>query len=233
MQSFFRLLALCALLLPIHAYAQGNVLGLPAVPQTPIAEPQPAASGAGPKPGASAAAAQPQVTDADIKSVLNGGVIMASSYTSTLATVRITTNTPYKGDARRKQALTAARLVQRDVRVACGKQCKPASMPAPKILPDGKLQFDMVIDGLARALSNDDMMGLLLGRPLPVVAAGPGAAASAAAKPIPAVSSARAAAPAVVAAPVVRDPPALPVAPDPTVVSSSVQSTVNAAESAK
>lgn len=201
MRPFFHFLALCAVLLPLHAFSQPNVLGLPAVPQTPLPESPPAGGAASPKAGASAA--QPQVSDSDMKAVLNGGVTMASSYTSTLATVRVTTHTLYQGDALRKQALSAARLVQRDLRLACGKQCKPSSMGAPKLLPDGKLQFDLVIDGLPRALNNDDMMNLLLGRPLVVAAA--------TAKPSPQVAPpARAAASAAAGVPVAREPSSMP-----------------------
>ncbi|MGA8515822.1 MAG: hypothetical protein WB821_13745 [Burkholderiaceae bacterium] len=223
MKPFFCIVALITSVWAHSAFAQPNVLGLPALPQTPIDPPQasqPAASATSapkgtkagrPKGGASSAALPiaPLVNDADAKSVLNGGVTMATSYTSTLATLRITTNTLYQDEPQRKAALTAGRLVQRDLYMACGKQCRPVSMPAPKLLPDGKLQFDLVVDGFNRAINQDDMMNMLLGRPLAVGAASPNIAATAGAnKPVIAATPAKAATQA--APPVVRDPPALP-----------------------
>jgi hypothetical protein len=183
----------CALMLATSpAHAQANVLGLPAVPQNPV---QPAASAPGPapagnpgapasgaakrKPAAAASAASaasaaraapqsPQINDADAKAVLSGGVTMASSYVGKVATVRVTTNNTYPGEALRRQALNAARLVQRDLALSCAWQCKPAPMPAPKVLADDKLQFEMVIDNYPRVLSYDDMIAMLLGKPLAV-----------------------------------------------------------------
>jgi hypothetical protein len=158
---------LCAVL-QAHAQSQPNVnvLGLPAVPQTPAAS--------APAPGASAArkpasGVAPPLSDSQIKSVISGGVTMASSYVQRTATVRVTTNNIYQTEEQRKTAISAGRLVQRDLRISCGKQCKPAaSMPAPKILPDGKLQFDMVIDDYPRVLTQDDMIAMVLGNPLAV-----------------------------------------------------------------
>jgi hypothetical protein len=69
--------------------------------------------------------------------------------------------------AEHPQAVAAGRAVQRDVALVCGKLCKPATMAAPRMLPDGKLAFDMVITGLDRTLSNTDMVTMLEGRPLP------------------------------------------------------------------
>jgi hypothetical protein len=217
-----------------QAMAQPNILGLPAVPQnTVVATPAPVASAAGAKAapktagtakgaasgatsGASAAGAA-LINDVDIKAVLNGGVTMASSYTSTLATVKVTTNASYKGDLLRAQAVTAAKLVQRDVRLACGKQCKAAKMPAPKLRSDGKLEFDLVIDSLPRALSSDDMMNMLLGKPMAVLAPVPvkpaitvvpanGVSASVTVQPAPADNNAAPAAPAAPAPPPVAAP---------------------------
>jgi hypothetical protein len=235
MKPFLCIFALIVNLWAHSALAQPNVLGLPIVPQTPIVEPvtaQSAASAASapkgakavrPKGAASSAALPiaPQVNDADAKSVLNGGVTMATSYTGTLATLRITTNTLYQDETQRKAALNAGRLVQRDLYMACGKQCRPAPMPAPKILPDGKLQFDLVVDGFNRVINQDDMMSMLLGRPLALGAASPGIAATAGAtKPGASVSSAKA--PVATSPPVVRDPPARPALPDAVQVTRSI-----------
>jgi hypothetical protein len=252
MKPLFCIFALIASLWAHSAFAQPNVLGLPIVPQTPIDPPQaaqPAAGSASAPKGAKAvrptgAASNaalpiaPPVNDADAKSVLNGGVTMATSYTHTLATLRITTNTLYKDETQRKQALTAGRLVQRDLYMACGKQCRPGSMPAPKLLPDGKLQFDLIVDGFNRVINNDDMMNMLLGRPLAVGAASPAIAAMAPGKAVPS-APAPAAAPAKPVAvatepPLVRDPPALPALPDAVQVTRSiVQSSPSQAEPTK
>lgn len=258
MKPFICLYALAATLWAPSALAQPNVLGLPIVPQKPIdlpvAAPEPAsaasaasaakgakgAKAARPKSGASAAALPvpaPVVNDANAKSALNGGVTMATSYAGTLATLRITTNTLYKEEEQRKQALTAGRMVQRDLYMACGKQCKPGSMPAPKLLPDGKLQFDLVVDGFNRVIHNDDMMDMLLGRPLAVGPASPSIAAMAAAKAAPVAPTA----PAAVAKPVpsavepvpVRDPPALPALPDAVQVTRSIVGNPTQTEPAK
>ncbi len=195
----FCFVVLCALWLHTGAWAQGNVLGLPAVPQTPVVAPAPPAPPASGASNSKKAASNPKaksatatvgttpmandgiINDADAKSVLNGGVTMASSYTATQAQVMVTTNAPYKTTEARQAALQAARLVQRDLFLSCGRHCKPLPMAAAHILPDGKLQFPMAIDGLGRVLSYDDMMGMLLGKPLAVVAVAPIKPATAAA----------------------------------------------------
>jgi hypothetical protein len=194
MRHILCLITVSASLLATNAMAQANILGLPAVPQTPVqpaAQPAPQATASAPKVGASAAAknakqsasaaragasgakpgaALPQesINDVEDKSVLSGGVTMASSYEGKLATVRVTTNNVYQGEVYRSQAIKAAKLVQRDLVTSCAWQCKPAPMPAPQILADGKLQFVMAIDNYPRVLSYDDMITMLLGKPLAV-----------------------------------------------------------------
>jgi hypothetical protein len=188
---------LCAVL-QAHAQSQSNVLGLPAVPQTPAAsEPAPGAA------RKTASGVAPPLSDSQIKSVISGGVTMASSYVQRTATVRVTTNNIYQTEEQRKAAINAGRLVQRDVRISCGKQCKPAAnMPAPKILPDGKLQFDMVIDDYPRVLTQDDMIAMVLGNPLAVVPTAAPASAPAAPAPVaPAPVAPAASAPPTQAAP--------------------------------
>jgi hypothetical protein len=185
------LLTLSASFVTAGAIAQANILGLPAIPQSPLQSPgqaaAPAAPNAGasasaksPKPSASAAraaasaakpaavAAQGGISDVADKSVLSGGVTMASSYEGKVATVRVTTNNIYQGEVYRSQAIKAAKLVQRDLAASCAWQCKPAPMPTPQILADGKLQFVMAIDNYPRVLSYDDMITMLMGTPLAV-----------------------------------------------------------------
>jgi hypothetical protein len=233
MRHILCLFTLSATFVATNAMAQANILGLPAVPQTPVqptAQPAPApqAGVSAPKAGASASAKTPKqsasaaraaasgakaapgvpqesVNDAEAKSVLSGGVTMASSYDGRLATVRVTTNNVYQGDVYRSQAIKAAKLVQRDLVTSCAWQCKPAPMPAPQILDSGKLQFVMAIDNYPRVLSYDDMITMLLGKPLavtpkPTATLAPPAAAASSAAPAanPAAAPANALPPGVV-----------------------------------
>lgn len=180
-------------------WAEANVLGLPAIPQTPVVAPAPAASGAAsgnkkavntPKSKSTVnivtsdgSTATKEITDGEAKAVLNGGVTMASSYTDQGAILKITTQASYIGKAQTDAALRAARLVQRDLRLSCDKQCKLAKMEPAKILPNGKLQFDLAIDGLGRVLSQADMVNMVLGQPLAKVAT-----PTPAPTPVPAIS---------------------------------------------
>ena len=140
----------------LHAQDANNILGLPAVPQIPAA----AASASSAK--TPAAPAKP--SEADIKSVLSGNLKMGSYYQDGLITLRVVTDRTFVGSALRAQALQAARLVQRDARLACGKLCKPAPMPAPALLPDNTLSFDIVVSGYKGAMSTPDMINLVSGK---------------------------------------------------------------------
>lgn len=142
----------------LHAQDANNILGLPAVPQRPAAP----ASGAAPSTQRPGAEAKP--TDAQIKAVLAGKITAASTYQDGLITVRVVTEKTFVGDAARAQALQAARLVQRDVRLACGNLCKPAPMPAPTIQADNTLGFDIVVQGYAGIMSTPDMINLVSGK---------------------------------------------------------------------
>ncbi len=134
-----------------------NILGLPAVPQNPA----PAASGAK-KPATPVTAAKP--TEADIKSALSGHLRLATFYQDGLITVRVATDKPFVGNAARSQAVQAARLVQRDARLACGKLCQPAPMPAPVLQSDNTLSFDIVVSGYEGQMSTVDMVNLVSGK---------------------------------------------------------------------
>ncbi len=226
MQKILFTLVVCSASASLLAQPEANVLGLPAVPQVkapseavpsgtpgassaakPGAQTSVNPSASAPKAGASAPVNQ-AANDSALKSVLSGGITMASSYGNTTTTVRVTTANTYPSAALAAQAIAAARLVQRDLKLSCGKLCKPAPMPAPQILKDGTLQFDMVIDGYQGPLSNDDMLSMMMAKPLPVPAAAklaapqpPAAAAAAkpAASPQSAPSPAKPAAPAAAA----------------------------------
>ena len=168
----------------LHAQNSNNVLGLPAVPQS-------TASGA--KPGA----LPTKPIDADAKAAISGNIKLASFYQEGLVTVRVGTDKTYLGSAPRAQALQAARLVQRDIRLSCGKLCKPGLMPAPTLLPDNTLSFDLVLSGYAGILSTADMVNLVSAKPI-----SPGA------KAVPAPVSASVAAPTPTAAVQPSDVPA-------------------------
>lgn len=197
------------------SHAEDNILGLPAVLQRPApaaSAPKPALTAKDKQAAAAAAAAAKNtvpasaIRDGQIKSALNGGLTLASSYLDTLTTVRVTTAKAYAVGQDRNNALAAARLMQRDVVLSCGQHCKPAQMAKPELLADGKLSFEMVIDGYPGTLKDADMVTLLLGKPLPVPARPPAkpatpappaqAAPDAPAQPAPAPLSAPAEAPA-------------------------------------
>lgn len=194
-------MALYAVSAAALAQSETNVLGLPAVPQ--IKAPSEVAPSAAPgvKPGANQSAsaskggvsapASQATNDSALKSVLSGGITMASSYGNTTTTVRVTTANTYPGAVLAAQAIAAARLVQRDVKLVCGKLCKPGPMAAPQILKDGTLQFDMVIDGYQGQLSNEDMLSMMMAKPLPVPAAPKPATAAPAIPAIPAAAAAK------------------------------------------
>ena len=148
-------MALLASHLPLlHAQDSNNILGLPAVPQGPAA-----ATSTGKKP-----ATPVKPSDAEIKSVLSGNLRLASYYPEGLIIVRVATDKTFVGDVPRAQALQAARLVQRDVRLGCGKFCKSAPMPAPTLQPDNTLSFDIVVSGYDGVMSTPDMVNLVSGK---------------------------------------------------------------------
>ena len=152
--NFFYLAAMLLGHTALQAQDTGNVLGLPAVPQNVA----PAASAA--KKPLDAAKA----SEADIKSVLSGNLKLASFYPEGQIIVRVTTDRTFVGNAVRAQAMQAARLVQRDARLACGKLCKPVAMPAPTLLPDNTLTFDIVVSGYEGVMSSADMVNLVSGK---------------------------------------------------------------------
>jgi hypothetical protein len=170
--------ALLALACGTAAAQEVNILGLPAVPQT-------TASGT-----KVPAPAGPLIRDVNGKAILSGGMQMASSYAGKLTTVRVTTLKLFTTTSDRLEALSAARLMQRDVPLSCGTLCKSGPMSEPKILPDGKVQFDLVIDGFARVVDGDDMINMVKGLPLAQRAGKPVPTASAA-KPAAATSAAK------------------------------------------
>ena len=196
-QRAYHLLCLALLLNmspAIHAQDANNILGLPAVPQARAADGTFIKSPVTPT-------GPVEASEGEIKAMLSGSMALASLYQNGQITVRVTTGKAFTGDKTRRQILQAARLVQRDVVVPCGKLCKPAAMPAPKFLPDNTLTFDIVIQGYAGLLSTTDMINLVSGKSISP-ATGP-APVAVAVPTVPAV-------PATPAAPSQLPPPARP-----------------------
>ncbi|TAG26386.1 MAG: hypothetical protein EAZ37_09205 [Burkholderiales bacterium] len=148
-----------ALFLPITgAFAQeANVLGLPAVPQ--------------PKPGAAAASAPKPAPGISPNSsanrdVLAGEMGLQHSALGGLGRLVITTRATFTTAGAKSSALDAAKSVQRDLAKACGKQCKPEKMAAPKILPSGQLEFDLSFRPLYQHLNQAQFLAALQSKPL-------------------------------------------------------------------
>jgi hypothetical protein len=168
-----------------HAQDRDNVLGLPAVPQR-LEAPTPAASATS---AAKKSAAMSKPAAEENKAALSGQISLASFYQPDLITVRVVTSKTFVGAAPRAEALQAAKLVQRDVRLVCGKLCQPAPMPAPRIRADNKLSFDLIVKGYAGSISTADMINMVSGKPIGAATqaaptlTGPAVPASAPAKP--------------------------------------------------
>ena len=156
------LLALLTLSVGPNLYAQdsNNILGLPAVPQGPQAAASAGATGS----AGSKTPAKP--TEAEIKSILAGNLKLTWSYPDGKILVRVVTEKTFVDKAQRAQALQAARLLQRDVRIACGKLCRPEPMSAPTLQPDNTLSFDVVVSGYKGTMTTADMINLASGKPV-------------------------------------------------------------------
>ena len=139
-----------------NAQDSNNVLGLPAVPQGATS----AASGAK---GATAPAKPLEIED---KSLISGPMELASFYRPGEVTVRVVTQKTFAGPELRAKALKAARLVQRDISLSCGKLCTPGLMPAPVLLSDNRLTFNLVLAGYIGQISSPDMINLVTAQPI-------------------------------------------------------------------
>jgi hypothetical protein len=153
--------AACISCMPALAHAEANVLGLPAVPQPKPGSSAPAAAPAG-KPVAGASAA---VTPVD-RSVLAGEMGLQHSSLNGVGRVVYTTKATFATAGMQGAALAAARAVQRDITLACGKQCKPEKMAAPKIIPSGQLQFELAFRPLHQHLAQGQFLAALQSQPL-------------------------------------------------------------------
>ena len=149
--------------------SHSNSLGLPLVPQAPV-HAAPKGVGTGTATAATVPARKGVVvvqSKPDPKASLSGPVSMASFYEPEgVIRVRVTTGTRYAAGDARKNALAAALLIQRDVAISCGKRCKALPAPAPVALENGEVQLDLLIQGLDRKISGQDMVQMVKGQPL-------------------------------------------------------------------
>jgi hypothetical protein len=162
-------------LLATSAWAQDvNVLGLPAIPQPKPGSPAAAAANA-----ASAKSVTPMPANRDI---LAGELGIQHSALEGLGRIVITTRSTFPTPAAASNAIQVARTVQREIAQACGKQCTPQKMAAPKILSSGQLEFDLAFRPLYQHLNQSQFVAAVQGKPLnltPAQLAAPSAAAPA------------------------------------------------------
>ncbi len=146
------------LLLAAPAIAQeANVLGLPAVPQ--------------PKPGSAAASAAKSPTSTSVspspnRDILSGEMGLQHSALGGLGRLIVTTRATFGTAGAKGSALEAGRAVQRDLGKACGTQCKPEKMAAPKILSSGQLEFELAFRPLHQHLNQVQFLAALQSKPL-------------------------------------------------------------------
>lgn len=145
------------LLYAMPAKAQeSNVLGLPAVPQ--------------PKPGSAAAvgasAAKAPAGTAANRDVLAGEMGLQHSSLGGVGRLIITTRATFVTAGAKGSAIDAARSVQKELAIACGKQCKPEKMAAPKILSSGQMEFELVFRPLYQHLNQAQFIAALQSKPL-------------------------------------------------------------------
>lgn len=154
------------LIAPVASAQEANVLGLPAIPQ-----PKPGATSS-PAAGAANAASAPKTSGgasaavSTSRDVLAGEMGLQHSALDGLGRLIITTRASFATAGLQSNAMDAARAVQRDLGNACGKQCKPQKMAAPKILPNGQLEFELVFRPLYQHLNQAQFVAALQSKPL-------------------------------------------------------------------
>jgi hypothetical protein len=194
---FFRSSCMAAVLSTVAVFGQlataqeVNILGLPAIPQpkpgqAPAAAPANSTTAKG-KPGATTTAAGLQVQPSRLP--IAGELGIQHSAREGVGRIVITTRAAFATAAARETALDTGRLVQRDIATACGKQCRPEKMAAPKILSTGQLEFELSFRPLHQHLQQAQMLALLQGQPMNLTPAQL-AAASAAEAPASSASTA-------------------------------------------
>ncbi|MFM7330377.1 MAG: hypothetical protein ACKO1L_01740 [Brachymonas sp.] len=157
--KFFAALCVCALC-GLSVAQEANVLGLPAVPQPKPGSVPPSAAGT---PGASGSKAPaPQVT----RDAISGELGLQHSAREGVGRLIVTTRTVFATAGTRGAALDTARLVQKELALSCGKQCKPIKMSEPKLLTSGQLEFELAFSPLHQHLSQAQFIAALQGKPL-------------------------------------------------------------------
>jgi hypothetical protein len=160
-------LALSFLSLASALAQEANVLGLPAVPQ-----PKPGSAAAAGSPAAAKPAAAPASSPAIAnRELLAGEVGIQHSALGGIGRIVLTTRTSFGTAGTAGNAIAAARLVQKELALACGQQCKPQKMAAPKILSSGQLEFELVFSPLHQHLNQAQFLAALQGKPLNLTAA--------------------------------------------------------------
>ena len=161
---------------------EANILGLPAIPQ--------------PKPGSAAAnaaqaasAAKPAAPAAPNRDVLAGELGIQHSALNGIGRLVFTTRTTFSTPGAQSSAIEAARAVQRDLAIACAKQCKPVKMGAPKSLAGGQLEFDVAFTPLYQHLNQAQFLAALQSKPLNLTPAQLNAPAIQSSNPTPAGTS--------------------------------------------
>jgi hypothetical protein len=148
--------ALTSCCLVSFAFAQdANVLGLPAIPQPKL--------GAAASPAKSAASAPAAATSRDI---LAGELGLQHSALNGVGRLIITTRATFATAGAKSAALDAARGVQLELGKACGKQCKPEKMSAPKFLSNGQMEFELAFRPLYQHLNQTQFLAALQSKPL-------------------------------------------------------------------
>jgi hypothetical protein len=147
------------------AFAQeANVLGLPAVPQ--------------PKPGAVVGTTQatPPASNSSTpklqtgtypeRDVLSGEMGLQHSALNGLGRLIMTTRATFATAGAQSAAIDAGRSVQRGLGKSCLKQCMAEKMSAPKILPSGQMQFELLFRPLYQHLNQAQYVAALQSKPL-------------------------------------------------------------------
>lgn len=160
--SVATLLTLC-ISAPLIAQ-EANVLGLPAIPQPKPGSAPPAGIA---KPGSGAPATKGAApTSIANREAISGELGLQHSAREGIGRLIVTTRTVFATAGGRSTAIETGKFVQKELAIACGKQCQPQKMAAPKILSSGQLEFELVFAPLHQNLSQAQFLAALQGRPL-------------------------------------------------------------------
>jgi hypothetical protein len=160
----YRVVALFFSFLSQAAFAQeANVLGLPAVPQ-----PKPGAAFSATKvtpPASSSSTPKLQTGTYPERDVLAGEMGLQHNALNGLGRLIVTTRATFATAGAQSAAIDAARSVQRGLGKSCLKQCMAETMGAPKILPSGQMQFELLFRPLHQHLNQAQFVAALQSKP--------------------------------------------------------------------